>query len=307
MDTDTDSEYERLRLLNIEQNRKALLALGLDVVSFTTAAVGTKAPIRRKSRPLCILTKAPTGLKRRSARLLQKSEHDHAETSEDTHKLSLEYLDVVSDTLLSRKRRRTIPKSLRHPSPCVQSKSCRCLRADHKSLAKKFLGKVIPPVGGQVKRAAMDVLSAEGAPVFSNMSGIQEWVNAVALFVNIYGSGYKNVFLEQGRKITWFAQSQQWEGSPVIQRMIYSSGALVTSDETQETTEFAETPIVLFCRTEGKGYVYCGELQYIAHEPERVPIRFVWQLKQFNTLRMAPDFVDLVKTCAEVLGRERAI
>lgn len=35
------------------------------------------------------------------------------------------------------------------------------------------------------------------------------------LFVNVYGDGYKNVFLKNGKQITWFAQSRQWEGTPV--------------------------------------------------------------------------------------------
>ena len=30
----------------------------------------------------------------------------------------------------------------------------------------------------------------------------------------------------------------------------------------------------------GKGYVYCGKLGYQAHDPDRLPIRFVWQLLQ---------------------------
>jgi hypothetical protein len=49
------------------------------------------------------------------------------------------------------------------------------------------LGKIIPPMGGQVKRAVMEEACAEGSPSFSRMSGIQEWRNAVFLFVNIYG------------------------------------------------------------------------------------------------------------------------
>ena len=63
------------------------------------------------------------------------------------------------------------------------------LRADVAGIRKRSLGRIIPPLGGQVKRAAMEALSAEGPPTFSRMSGIQEWANAVALFVNIYGDG----------------------------------------------------------------------------------------------------------------------
>ena len=38
-----------------------------------------------------------------------------------------------------------------------------------------------------MKRAVMEEACAEGSPSFSRMSGIQEWRNAVFLFVNIYG------------------------------------------------------------------------------------------------------------------------
>lgn len=48
------------------------------------------------------------------------------------------------------------------------------MRADCDNLEKTSLGKIIPPIGGQVKRAAMDALSSEGPPTFSRMSGIQE-------------------------------------------------------------------------------------------------------------------------------------
>ena len=30
-----------------------------------------------------------------------------------------------------------------------------------------------------------------------------QWANAIALFVNVYGNGYKNVFLRNGLNITW--------------------------------------------------------------------------------------------------------
>ena len=72
----------------------------------------------------------------------------------------------------------------------------------------------------------MEECAPNFSPTFSRMSGIQEWKNAVCLFINVYGDGYKNVFLEQGRFVTWFAQSRQWEGTPVVQRMINCAGGI---------------------------------------------------------------------------------
>ena len=87
------------------------------------------------------------------------------------------------------------------PAKPVNARSCKVLNVDLEGLAIKLLGEVIPPMGGQVKRAAMEAASAEGPPSFSRMSGIQEWQNAVCLFINVYGDGYKNVFLDQGKEV----------------------------------------------------------------------------------------------------------
>ena len=147
-------------------------------------------------------------------------------------------------------------------------------------------------VGGQVKRAVMDLASASGSPKFSRMSGIQEWKNAVMLFINVYGDGYKNVFLEGGKQVTWFAQNRQWEGTPVIQRMINAKGGT-----TSEGEAVAATPICLFCRCLGQGYVYCGQLDYAAHDPDRIPVRFVWELVRYEELKKSESFNALVEDC----------
>ena len=124
------------------------------------------------------------------------------------------------------------------------------------------------------------------------MSGIQEWKNSICLFVNVYGEGYKNVFLENGRFITWFAQNRQWEGTPVVQRMINCAGG-----KTSEGTTVKATPVLLFCRNKGQGYVYCGKLGYSGHDPDRIPIRFVWELLDFDRISKDEPFQDLIAAC----------
>lgn len=138
----------------------------------------------------------------------------------------------------------------------------------------------------------MELASAAGSPKFSRMSGIQEWKNAIMLFINVYGEGYKNVFLEEGKQVTWFAQNRQWEGTPVIQRMINSKGGT-----TPEGEVVSPTPICLFCRCMGQGYVYCGQLEYAGHDPDRIPIRFVWELAKYSKLKDAEAFTALVTEC----------
>eukprot|EP00040_Diaphanoeca_grandis_P023974 m.131130 g.131130 ORF g.131130 m.131130 type:complete len:303 (-) comp29523_c1_seq1:331-1239(-) len=296
------SEYEQQRLANIESNKKMMMLLGLDCSSLTLPALGKKAPLKQKSRPLRPKKnekEVPTST-RQSARLVGSQSIDYADNVDSEQTTST--LDTKPVQSAKRRRVTHVTKS---PAKLVQvnPRSCKQLQADLISLAKSSLGKIIPPLGGQVKRAAMEALSGEGPPTFSRMSGIQEWSNAIALFVNVYGDGYKNVLLENGSSITWFAQSQQWEGTPVIQRMIHCAGAEIETDD-GDKIEFEPTPVVLFCREVNKGYVYCGELGYMGHDPERLPIRFVWKLKQVEQLRKQSDFVDLVKTCNSLFADE---
>lgn len=83
------------------------------------------------------------------------------------------------------------------------------------------IGDEIPPLGTLVKAAVMCMLNGgRRTPRFNKMSGIQEWQNCVALFVNIRGCNYENCFLSGGARITWFAQDRQSEETPVVQRLI---------------------------------------------------------------------------------------
>ena len=45
------------------------------------------------------------------------------------------------------------------------------------------------------------------------------------------GDGYKNVFLKGGKNITWFAQNRQFEGTPVVQRLVHSRGGTLIDEE----------------------------------------------------------------------------
>ena len=203
-----------------------------------------------------------------------------------------------------RKRARTAAAAGPRPPPATAT-SIRNLDADVDGLRRRFLGRVVPPLGGQVKRAVMEAASPGVSPTFSRMSGIQEWRNAIMLFVNVYGDGYKNSFVGGGVEITWFAQPRQWEGTPVVQRLVNCDGGEVAADGGGEAAHFDETPVLLFCREEGQGYVYCGELAYLGHDPARIPIRFVWQLTDYEQLKDAPPFQSLVANCRNLLASPR--
>lgn len=265
------SEYEQFRLDNIRRNEEMLTSLGISVSLVTSAASGRMAPTavtrRRRAVPRRGV-RVDDGTERRSARNVGKAPNysdpelrEASRSSSEAGSGSAIVGDIKSENNDAgdqgpATKRQKILHSTRHvePSPAkpVNARSCKALNADREGLRTKHLGEVIPPMGGQVKRAAMEAASAEGSPTFSRMSGIQEWQNAVCLFINVYGDGYKNAFLDKGKEVTWFAQPRQWEGTPVVQRMINSAGGIVTDDD-GVTEEVAPTPVLLFARNEGCG------------------------------------------------------
>lgn len=118
--------------------------------------------------------------------------------------------------------------------------------------------------------------------------------DAVALFVNVAGPPgrrgggsssssspaartYANAWLCGGRRLTWFAQPGQGEASPAVARLL--SGAV---------------PVVLFCREEGRPYVYCGRLSAHSFHPAAAPgLKVVWRLDEFEAVRRGEGWAEL--------------
>ena len=291
------SEYEQLRVANILRNAAELKRLGLDVAAHTMAALGKQAPTARTQRRAVRPKGAPPT--RRSLRAAKLPAPAYKEpTGSAARALDAEVDDEGRVAAAGGRRKRAKTEAY---APPANPSSIKHLDVDLDGLRARYLGKIIPPMGGQVKRAVMEAASAGGPPTFSRMSGIQEWRNCVMLFVNVYGEGYKNSFVGGGTEITWFAQPRQWEGTPVVQRLINCDGGVVEDDETGETSTFEETPVLLFCRDEGQGYVYCGELSYLGHDPDRIPIRFVWKLDDYDLIKGTDEFKSLVDNCHNLL------
>ena len=80
---------------------------------------------------------------------------------------------------LPAKRRKILHQEKAVVAASGNSRSIKFLNVDIAGLQETYLGQIIAPLGGQVKRAAMEASSADGSPTFSRMSGIQEWKNAV--------------------------------------------------------------------------------------------------------------------------------
>ena len=203
------SEYEQLRVANILRNAAELKRLGLDVAAHTMAALGKQAPTARTQKRAVRPKGAPPT--RRSLRAAKLPAPEYKEpTGSAARALDAEVDDEGRVAAPGGRRKRAKTEAY---APPANPSSIKNLDVDLDGLRERYLGKIIPPMGGQVKRAVMEAASAGGPPTFSRMSGIQEWRNCVMLFVNVYGEGYKNSFVGGGTEITWFAQPRQWEAA----------------------------------------------------------------------------------------------
>lgn len=123
------------------------------------------------------------------------------------------------------------------------------------------------------------------------------------------------MFLEKGRTLTWFAQPLQHADTPVIQRMLRIGSAAarqrgievkgwspsVATDETKteaETETDGAADMLLFCRLPNEPYVGCGRLALRAVDLSARPLRFLWQLCDFDALQQTEGFVNLVPDAA---------
>ena len=183
------SEYEQFRLDNIKRNEEMLRALGISVSIVTSAAQGRMAPTAstRRRRAVPKGPRVDDGSERRSARNVGRDQPDYADPEireggrssasgggSSGARAVAEEEDAAGTVPAPATKRQKILHANRTEEPPpkpVNSRSCKNLNADVDGLHTKWLGEIIPPMGGQVKRAAMEAASAEGPPSFSRMSG----------------------------------------------------------------------------------------------------------------------------------------
>lgn len=172
--------------------------------------------------------------------------------------------------------------------------SLKLLPARLEYMHSHYLGKHVPVSfggpGNQAKRAVMlEACGLRGrTPTFSRMSGIQEWENAIFLFVNFGEEDFGNELLDGGRQITWYAQNRQTIASAQILRMIHHKKghmfAIGGKDNEADTVFLEPCSIALICRRGADPYVWCGELTYVSHDVTVHPIKFVWSLNHYSKL-----------------------
>jgi hypothetical protein len=120
---------------------------------------------------------------------------------------------------------------------------------------------------------------------FNKYSGVQEWANAVFLWINLGAPKCDviNEFLDEGRRVTWFGGSRMHEKTPAIQRLMHE-GAILSSSTTTLSC------IVLWCRRYQPTcktftpYTCMGRLGYHSHEAGSRPLAFCWNLIDYDRL-----------------------
>jgi hypothetical protein len=275
------SAYEAKRQQRIEENRAALLALQIDRLPAPKrqrrdAPSKPAQPVarRRSARLQELKTLTPEAIER--ARRLEKRERlvegeiplptvSRSRKVRPATLLDLPVLDVRLNEHVGRR------------GPVV---SIRELDVDVEHFHDLWLGKQILPFGkNPVMQGIVSASVATGtAPiaVFSQMSGLQPFRNAIALFVNVdQSTSYDNVFQEADADsvrvvyFRWFAQMLSTLQTSAIQRLLrvrrgdarffleeseendkVESGGDTTDDvkDEQEHEKPKEEPLLLFLR-----------------------------------------------------------
>jgi len=125
---------------------------------------------------------------------------------------------------------------------------------------------------------------------FNKYCGVQEWRNAVFLWVNLGNKDNPvvNDFLKDAKQVTWFGGSRMHDESPVILKLIQMGQEAAKSSS-------SSSQIVLWCRkyqVETKQftpYVCFGRLGYESHEPGSYPLSFVWNLLDYQGFKNHSD------------------
>jgi len=305
------NEYERKREERIARNRAVLERLiasdpahaALHAASSSTRRVGdsTKKTVKTPRRVV------DASDLRRSGRVRKLPAPVYTTFDVD---------DDLGDANAKRKRAKTggtttttAAAAARKPSAPASANSLRALDARLWDVYVKYLGLPIPPPpnDGGLKAAVVRALSPVANPKFSKMSGIQEWKNCVALYVNVgdkHGNTYDNVFTRAGSRISWFAQPRQDEDTPVIRSIVKTAtmdeesveDARRRAEEGEDAApRYVDWPLHLFCRMEGCEYVYCGRLKMVDFEPNKRPMKFTMQLLDASLLRGSEHFLGLLE------------
>ncbi|UPR00645.1 hypothetical protein HOP50_05g39600 [Chloropicon primus] len=284
--------YEEQRRENIRRNRDRMKRLGVEgVIPERGDADRSAGKKKRRDRDqgLALPVRQSARLRNVPAVSYTLPDEEHLEDLERVRKRVRKQNAVTGGNRIPKREKVTPPA----PSP----DSCRALSIDKEYWGdSELVGRKLVPSNGLGPKAFI-MASLRGAsngrlapPKFSKYSGIQEWANAVVLFVNVSSKGgqqaYDNLFLDNFGRMTWFAQKYHVEETPVVQRLLKLTK--------REGGNGERDPVLLFCRREGEAYVFGGQLQLDQFFPETRPLKFIWTLPE--RLSASKEFLDIVET-----------
>jgi hypothetical protein len=316
MATSDLSDYEKQRLQNIARNNRVMGGLGL-----LSSSSQVHHCAQRKRRKQSLPKTIPVQPTRRSARNMgvtrpnyleggalysdqghsrwraQRTESKHDRIGQppqdDPPGKDLDDEEERQRKMRRKEGGRAIRQSTTVVRPEPDADASRAVRCDIPRVCREYLGRAMP--GGRTKANVMAELSEKRTlPRFSKYSGVVEWQNCVVLWVNVGGSDYKNLFLDDGRRMTWFAGSKHHTGTPVIQRLLATacqstaetgkgSGVRGGSDSVDKGVFLGEKDqILLMCRVQPGAYVYMGRVSYDSHDDTQSPMQFTWRLDDFD-------------------------
>jgi len=272
------SVYEEQRAENIRQNNARLQALGLEgqrpaPLPRPAAAKRRRLPepdpgaiVRRSGRNAArvdykeasVPGAATAAAAATTAAAASSSAEDASDDDDGDHPPALPFID---------------------DRPVAEERSTRAVSVSLPGIIE-VVGELV--AGPCTKESVVALLSGGGRPRFSKYMGALEWKNAVCLFVNVGGAEYNNLFLDDGRMVTWFAGSQQHDQTPIVRR-------LLGSERSDNTT------VLLFCRLvvpKAEPYVCCGTLRYVSHDFRRRTC--TWELQHHAQLRQSAAFAALL-------------
>ena len=292
----TDNPYVALREAKIARNEARLAQLGLLRPS-TITANSKRNSQNLKSNTHPVAPKPLLEPTRRSNRLSQQANSpDYKEVPLPTGGSRKRTL-IANSTGTNESSHSSTPKLTQQKAPAANS--VRSIDIDVSKLVlgeNGLLGRMVEQFGKdyvinksfQVASTLQDQQRLSGTRLsFNKYCGIQEWGNAVFLWVNL-GSKDNTVvndFLDDGKKITWFGGSKMYDDSPVIQKLLK-----LGKDATK-----SESNIVLWIRRyDAKSkkftpYICMGRLSYDSHMPGSHPLAFVCNLIDADLLKNHPD------------------
>lgn len=291
--TEATNPYFALRQAKIARNEARLAQLGL-----LRPNPATPTNAQTKSAKKRVAPKPAHEPTRRSRRLSQQTDQPNYKEVSLTSELSRKRGVLAKDTADANEVVSSSPAAAARQLSTPAANSVRSIDIDVTKLVvgdNGILGRMMEQSGKEhVINKSFELASSSedqqrllGTRLsFNKYCGVQEWKNAVFLWVNL-GSKDNTVvndFLDTGKQITWFGGSRMYDDSPVIHKLL-KLGKDVTGTSN----------IVLWVRKYDANskkftpYICLGRLSYHSHQPGSHPLAFVWNLIDTDLLKSHSD------------------